>query len=210
MLNLNEILTSLSEQRPIFHSEADFQHSLAWAIHKNYPQAKVRLERPCIGRNGRIYLDILIKLGGERIGIELKYKTKQLHTTIDEEDYKLRNQSAQDIGRYDLLSDLLRIEGLLESNYLDCGFTIFLTNDPGYWNDSGRRNRVDEDFRIREGRLIEGQLAWANHASEGTRKGREEPILISGSYKTTWTQYSTVKENSFRYLLWEASLGNGA
>jgi len=210
MLNLHEILTSLSNHRPIFHSEADFQHSLAWSIHQIYPHAKIRLERPCVGRNGRIYLDIWIKLGDEHIGIELKYKTKKLHTTIENEEYKLRNQSAQDIGRYDLLSDLLRMEGLLESNYLDYGFTIFLTNDSGYWNDSGRRNRVDEDFRIREGRLIEGQLAWANHASDGTRKGREEPILINGSYMTSWTQYSKVEENSFRYLLWEANLGGGA
>lgn len=210
MLNLDEILTSLSEQRAIFHSEADFQHSLAWAIHKNYPQAKIRLERPCIGRNGRIYLDIWIRFEDQRIGIELKYKTKKLIATVGKENYKLRNQSAQDIGRYDLLSDLFRIEGLLESEYLDIGFTIFLTNDPGYWNDSGRRNRVDEDFRIREGRLIDGRLAWASHASEGTRRGREEPIIISGSYMTSWAQYSKVKENSFRYLLWEANLGNGS
>jgi hypothetical protein len=210
MLNLHEILNSLSNQRPIFHSEADFQHSLAWSIHKNFPNAKIRLERPCVGRNGRIYLDVWIRLGDERIGIELKYKTKRLHTTVENEEYKLRNQSAQDIGRYDLLSDLLRMEGLLESNYLDHGFTIFLTNDSGYWSDSGRRNRVDEDFRIREGRLIEGQLAWANHASDGTRRGREEPILISGSYMTSWSQYSMVEENSFKYLLWEANLGSSA
>lgn len=206
MLNLHEILASLSIQRPLFHSEADFQHSLAWFIHKEYPSAKIGLERPCVGRNGRIYLDIWIRLEDERIGIELKYKTKKLHATIGNEDYKLRNQSAQDVGRYDLLSDLIRIEGLIESSYLDYGFTIFLTNDSGYWNDSGRRNRVDEDFRIPEGRLIKGELAWADRASDGTRKGREEPILIGGSYTTLWSQYSAVKENSFRYLLWEVNL----
>lgn len=210
MLNLEKILTSLSDQRPLFHSEADFQHSLAWAIHKKYPDAKIRLERPCAGRNGRIYLDIWVRLGNDRIGIELKYKTKQLHATFDKEKFELRNQSAQDIGRYDLLCDLFRIEGLLESDYLDYGFTIFLTNDTGYWNDSGRRNRVDEEFRIREGRSIGGQLEWANHASDGTRKGREDPILISGSYKSAWTEYSEVEENSFRYLLWVGNLGNGA
>lgn len=210
MLNFEEILSSLSEQRPIFHSEADFQHALTWTIHKVHPSAEIRLERPCIGRKGRIYLDIWIKLEGERIGIELKYKTKELHIAVDDEEFELRHQSAQDIARYDLLSDLLRIEGLLDANHLDYGFTLFLTNDPAYWKDSGRRNRVDEDFRIREGRTIDGHLKWANHASEGTKRGREDPISISGSYTTTWSPYSEIKASSFRYLLIEATAGNGA
>jgi hypothetical protein len=210
MLNLKEILEPLSEQRPIFHSEADFQHSLAWTIHQKHPNAKIRLERPCTGRKGRIYLDIWIKLEGKRIGVELKYKTKKLHTTVDGEEFKLRHQSAQDIARYDLLSDLQRIEGLLESSRLDYGFTLFLTNDAGYWRDSGHRNRVDEEFRIREGRTISGGFTWADHASDGTKRGREDPISISGDYTTSWSNYSKIKENSFRYLLFDADVGKGA
>jgi hypothetical protein len=33
MIDLDDRLLSLSRQRSIFHSEADFQHALAWYIH---------------------------------------------------------------------------------------------------------------------------------------------------------------------------------
>ena len=29
-MNIEEILSCLAEKRPVFHSEADFQHALAW------------------------------------------------------------------------------------------------------------------------------------------------------------------------------------
>ena len=44
MIHLYDVLRSLSCQRPIFHSEADFQHALAWLIHLQHPDAIVRLE----------------------------------------------------------------------------------------------------------------------------------------------------------------------
>lgn len=34
----------LSLWRPIFHSEADFQFSLAWIIKEIYPNCEIRLE----------------------------------------------------------------------------------------------------------------------------------------------------------------------
>jgi hypothetical protein len=45
-LSVSAVLTALAKQRPIFHSEADFQHAIAWEIHKHLPRASVRLERP--------------------------------------------------------------------------------------------------------------------------------------------------------------------
>jgi len=44
MTNVAAMLSSLTIERPIFHSEADFQHALAWQIHTTMPEAKVRLE----------------------------------------------------------------------------------------------------------------------------------------------------------------------
>lgn len=45
-LDIEKCMKSLSEKRPIFHSEADFQFALAWEIQKEYPKANVRLEYP--------------------------------------------------------------------------------------------------------------------------------------------------------------------
>src|SRR5437764_4611807 len=69
-LDMRGLLDRLSAERPIFHSEADFQHALAWLIHSEHPNAQIRLEtRPERG----IRLDLLVVVGGERIAIELKY-----------------------------------------------------------------------------------------------------------------------------------------
>jgi hypothetical protein len=34
-LSVPAVLTALAEQRPIFHSEADFQHAIAWPDHQD-------------------------------------------------------------------------------------------------------------------------------------------------------------------------------
>lgn len=53
-MNVHPLMSQLAGTRPIFHSEADFQHALAWEIQNQHPQAAVRLEyRPpfLTGRN---------------------------------------------------------------------------------------------------------------------------------------------------------------
>ena len=34
MFDISDLLTGLAESRKVFHSEADFQHALAWQIHQ--------------------------------------------------------------------------------------------------------------------------------------------------------------------------------
>ena len=46
MLNIEEILESLSNERPVFHSERDFQFSLGIKIKEKYPEMEIRLEVP--------------------------------------------------------------------------------------------------------------------------------------------------------------------
>ena len=38
MLDIKGLLTALAESRKVFHSEADFQHALAWHIHQTMPR----------------------------------------------------------------------------------------------------------------------------------------------------------------------------
>ena len=86
----------------MFHSEADFQHALAWQIHEAAPESQVRLEVSVIPVEAqRMFLDIWLPVEG--IAIELKYKTRGLELEQDDESFALRNQSAQDQGRHDFL-----------------------------------------------------------------------------------------------------------
>ena len=75
MLDIHNLMEDLSQHRPIFHSEADFQHALAWQIHKVMPNCEIRLEMPYRVPQGNWYLDIWLLT--PRIAIELKYRTKK-------------------------------------------------------------------------------------------------------------------------------------
>ena len=196
MINLDDILKKLSKERPIFHSEADFQHALAWKIHEEFSNINIRLEKPFkdIGDSKPWYIDIFCFNDDKKFAIELKYKTRGLKINYNGEEYCLKNQWAHDISRYDFIKDIYRLEKLVEDNKIDIGFAIFLTNDYLYWKKPKRSNTNDKDFRIHEGRILSGILAWAEGTSEGTMRGRTEPIKLKGKYKITWKDYSDLKK----------------
>ena len=203
MIDMDGLMGSLADSRKVFHSEADFQHALTWHIHKAMPESQVRLEVDVMQvEHQRKFLDIWLPLEG--IAIELKYKTRGFQLEQHDEPFALRDQSAQDQGRYDFLRDIQRLE-LIRSKMEQCkaGYAVLLTNDSSYWKVPAQRDTVDADFRVHEGRAISGELAWAPHASPGTVKNRESPIEIQGSYPLRWQEYSSFPGKSygrFRYL----------
>ena len=96
MNDLDDILFKLGEKRPIFHSEADFQHSLAWEIHLQ-KNSELRLEYPYRKDPETIYqVDIVVLEKDKIIPIELKYKTKEFNKIIYKEMYSLKNHGADD------------------------------------------------------------------------------------------------------------------
>ncbi|HUW48670.1 MAG TPA: hypothetical protein VMW36_08005, partial [Patescibacteria group bacterium] len=195
----------LSHKRPIFHNEADFQHALAWTIRECYPDSNIRLEMKVHGRDSKIYLDILVIHEGRRYAIELKYKTRLFEYEIDSEEFYLNNQGAQDIGRYDVLKDLQRLEQMVTAGVADEGVLLFLTNDASYYsNASPDKQTADRDFRLHEGRTVQGTLTWGPSTGQGTMKGREEPLSLQGNYQVHWAPYTYLVGQSggdFRYLL---------
>ena len=203
MLDIDGLMASLADTRKVFHSEADFQHALAWHIHQAMPEGQVRLEVDVMPvEHQRRFLDIWLPVEG--IAIELKYKTRGLELEQGDESFALRDQRAQDQGRYDFLRDIQRLE-LTRSKLEQCkaGYAVLQTNDSSYWKVPMRRDTVDADFRVYEGRETSGALAWAARASSGTVRDRKSPIQIRGSYRLRWREYSSFPEKPygrFRYL----------
>ena len=201
MLKITNLMNDLACDRPIFHSEADFQHALALCIHDTIPDGRVRLEYPPFPAE-RMYLDIW--LPGIGVAVELKYRTRKLNLSREGESFALRDQSARDIGRYDFLKDIQRLERLCTLPAAQAGFAVLLTNDHCYWNPPLRlRPTVDTAFRIHEGRTITGEMAWSERAGGGTTKHREQPILLNGSHDLHWQDYADVGDGhhqQFRYL----------
>ncbi|MDF2725892.1 MAG: hypothetical protein K0Q59_5570 [Paenibacillus sp.] len=190
-MDIQAIMSSLAMKRPIFHNEADFQHALAWEL-REHEECKIRLERRMeIDKKRRAYLDIWVEQEGRTTAIELKYKMRAIDYTFDGEAYSLLNQGAQDIGRYDVLKDLQRLEQMVKHRSVDEGYLIYLTNDSSYFQDPGVvKTTADREFRIHEGKRISGTLCWSEGTGEGTMKGREEPIVLEGDYVMNWVPYS--------------------
>jgi hypothetical protein len=114
------------------------------------------------------------------------------------------DQSAQDIGRYDFIKDLRRLEQIVSGRSDITGYAIFLTNDSAYWAPPKSSQTVDASFRIHDGRILTGDLGWASGASEGTMRGREDRLHVNGAYKLSWKDYSEISQKSYgrlRYLL---------
>jgi hypothetical protein len=201
---IQAVLARLASKRPIFHSEADFQHALAWQLQLENPDAHIRLEKQVAAKGSRVHLDLLFLFNGDELAIELKYKTRIGTLVHAGEEFALRNQSAQDVVRHDFIKDIERLEGYVQSRSGSVGFAVLLTNDRTYWTESKKSDSVDSEFRVHEGRVLQGGAAWGAKASPGTKHKREDPITLQGTYKMQWTDYSSLgsaANEQFRYLL---------
>ncbi len=213
MIDIPALLMHLAVQRPVFHSEADFQHALAWQIHVAVPDAQVRLEYR-LELAETIYLDIWMRMADERIAFELKYSTRKLQCVVAGEEFALKDQSAQDMRRYDFIKDIARLEQVVVSRSHTRGYALLLTNDSSFWNRSLSNATVDAAFRLHEGATLTGSLLWAPHTGTGTMRSRERALHLKGIYPLTWQDYAVTPHvtsyNQFRYLLVsvDASVGD--
>lgn len=195
-IDVHRLLGEVAKTRPIFHSEADFQHALAWTLHQHHPGLQIRLEYPPSQKN-RIHVDVWARRGNESLAFELKYKCRQLLAKINGEQFNLFGHAAQDLGRYDTIKDICRLEELRREDPTLTAYVILLTNDSAYWVTPGSRQTVSAAFRLHEGQILQGSLEWGAAAGPGTTKGRTEVLGLRGSYAVRWQDYSTVSDGAY-------------
>lgn len=202
-MDINVIMEALRMKRIVFHSEADFQFALAWEIQLHYPDASIRLEYPPPNDPAK-YIDILVWLDNDVYPIELKYKTRLLNAVVRGEQYHLKNHGAQDLGKYDFVKDINRIESFSEhlSGYYK-GYAIWLTNDSYYWNVPRNDTAGYSAFSVHNGAVKVGTMSWGANMTEGSIKTRERPITLSGNYCIDWHDFSRVdtKNGLFMYAV---------
>ena len=203
MLDIVSLMKKLAARRKLFHSEADFQHALAWQIHMANPSRQVRLEfDPFPDEETAMRLDIWLPTEG--IPIELKYPRQQLDTVWNGERYVLK-LGAPDVERYDYLNDIQRLERVVKEYGTNVGYAILLTNNRGFWESpsSGWKATGDAAFRIHNGRRLPAEMAWSDRAAEGTTKNRQSPIRLAGAYAMDYREYSELpdaRNGKFRYV----------
>lgn len=213
MLQLHNLMQNLARNRPVFHSEADFQHALAWEVHLQFPDALIRMERPVPSTLGVLYVDITVQVADQTFAFELKYKTRAAAVKIAGESFVLQDHGAQPLGRYDVLKDVTRLESLVEKSANIRGEVIFLTNDSAYWSEPRSTTDTSVAFSLHDGRLFSGRLEWAAKASEGTKRKREDALELRGEYGLRWREYSKIKSgdySQFRYLVIEVGAPEAA
>ena len=200
---MNAVMERLAESRPAFHSESDFKHALSWQLQQDHPSVRVRQEvGNLIEGPDRRYVDVWLPDSGT--AVELKYLTRAAVIVQDDEEFRLRHQSAQDTRRYDFCLDIARLEGIIDSGRANDGYAILLTNDHLYWTRPRKVDANDAEFVLHEDREITGTVAWSPRAGAGTTEGRERPIEIRGRYRAQWREYSSPEgtgHTRFRYLL---------
>ena len=184
--DVRSLMVALAKRRPIFHSEADFQHALAWELHTRYPDGAVRLEQQVLPG---IHLDLALRDGRCTTAFELKYLTRGAEVEIAGERFILKQHGAQPPRRYDCVRDLVRLEALTSSGAADEGFAVVLTNDPAYWNAGLGDGGVGASFRIHQGRRLHGTLSWGGQTAPGTMHNRETALSLTGEYLTDWIVY---------------------
>ena len=199
LIEIDTIMARLAQRRPLFCSEADFQHELAYDLRRSDPDVNVRLEYP-LGPGLRGAIDILL-FGAHRHALELKYLCKGLKTKVGDEDMILRHQGAHDIRRYDVCKDVERMEKYAHRTGHGAAVLV-LSNDPAYWQPRRRADTVDAAFDLSDLRQLSGVLGWGTAAGAGTTKGRESALEIRGNYPLAWRDYSDLggAGGRFRYL----------
>ena len=218
---LSEIIKEFGKKQKIFQSEAQFQFDLAWKLREKF-DCEVKLEELTAVLNEKenskskskvkkIYTDIVLEKGDYRVAIELKYKTASL------EKENLLNHGAVDLGRYDFLWDVNRIEFLLgkdkfikdgeamegKRKQVNKGFAILLTNEKKYWNEcpdnpSTNNSTIDNDFKLGDKKLVDANLDWKKENGKypncivGKKKKptwRAQPINLNQAYSYKWEEY---------------------
>ena len=137
--------------------EKGVQMYLGWELTKklNLFEKKLKLhnlqfEKKIVNKNNKKdYLDIFLFYKGQKIGIEIKFKTKgfnltkkgsskkDLKATIEKKEmfnYHFSNHGAETNGQHSFFWDLHRLNYFIRKKEIDLGDQIFITNCSSYWD----------------------------------------------------------------------------
>lgn len=221
-------MKKLAENRPIFHNEKDFQFEFAWLAKEEY-DCDVRLEYSYLTKkvnnssdnieNKRCYIDIVLQnTDNECILFELKYKTLpsfdgKPFKDGNKEEFYLENQSGQTYGRYDVLSDLNRLETIEKENRIGKTilkyFSVLLTNDVEYMEKPKNCNTRYGDFALapQHRKVInKGETLKVKPSKNNQEKDLKKTLTFENEYSLVWKDYYSCgdkQSQSFKYLYFE-------
>lgn len=126
-VELDAVMDKLRLKRPIFHSEADFQHAFGQVLHELAPALRIRLE---VRQENAEHLDLLCFGSRGRTAVEFKYVSASWQgiDATTGESFRLRSHAADDLARRNFVFDVERLERFCRVG--GDGLAIMLTNMP--------------------------------------------------------------------------------
>ncbi|GAB6860214.1 hypothetical protein ACFR97_12105 [Haloplanus litoreus] len=184
-----DIEWALEQLDQVYHSEDHFKLALAAELAQMYGDERIRLEwNPAT----QAQVDIGIRRGGVTIPVELKYKTKEaeVENNAFDESFGLTSDDAQTKVHYRIFRDVRRLEEVVAEQGRS-GYFVLLTNDANYWSTTTQTyDALYDDFRVHEGRTVEGTLDWREERDWIQNDGMAQPIQLSGRYRMEWSEFS--------------------
>jgi hypothetical protein len=156
----------ISNERALQLELALYLRRLGWCVEFEIPLSAPR--HPNSTLRPKRNLDLMVRVGSCRIGIELKVPLNGQHPET----------------MYAFCADLEFIEALKRAGHIDLGFCLMATNDPVFWTDSGRGSPIHNLFRG-AGRRLAGRI-------ERPTGAKDSCVHLEGEYcvSANWLQMS--------------------
>ncbi len=209
-----DILNFFNQNSEIFFNERDLQmHLSLWLKQSksNYDDIDIEYYVPQneldeYKWDNELRIDIVVKKEEEFLPIEIKYKTKKVELKINRFGEKLnqnvtviKNQSAQDLGKYGFWKDIKRLELICKRfKNVKNGVAVFLTNDQSYTKESSPSSNC-YNFNMNEG-LHSTNKQWLNKETQCAKENIG--FELDKEYHIYWNCYK-IKNIKFYYCITE-------
>ena len=167
------------------------------------------------------YLDIFLFHNGQKIGIELKFKTAGFHITkkgSSKKDpkatrekkemfnYHFSNQGAETNGQHSFFWDLHRLNNFIKKKEIDLGYQIFITNRPSYWKNKnpGTGKKYVIELKNDKAQISETEKVNNSHIFEMSH----ETPLVKKMRPPNWLSVDGVKGQKMGFKKLEENLKN--
>lgn len=202
----NDISNFLNGNSELLFNERDFQMHLATYLRdtKKYEDVDVEYYVPYEELENYIWknelrIDIVVRKGQEYLPIELKYKTKSVKQKISrfgkelEKCEVMKNQGAQDLGKYNFWKDVRRVELVCKRfKNIKNGLAVFLTNDNAYLK-AGRNDSNCIKLSMSEGEHDRDKF-WLKPESSCAKENKN--FSVEKDYSINWQKTSFDIENT--------------
>lgn len=131
-----------------------------------------------------------VELGKSYQSSQSTGKTNKFEMAFNGTNYKLKDQSANDLTKYGHIKDISRIEYFKETeDKFLVGYAITITNQSRTWQKISNPHQTDYEFSLEDGsKLCRGIKKWQKCVSNHN-ENRNPPVTLKNDYDVHWRDF---------------------